>query len=87
MQLGSRLTGRVALVTGSTGGIGTEIVRRLAAEGARVAVTDLDPAPCAELVGELPGEHLVLALDVGDEEHGGRRSSGCAPGSAGSTSW
>jgi NAD(P)-dependent dehydrogenase (short-subunit alcohol dehydrogenase family) len=63
-----RLTGRVALVTGSTGGIGTEIVRRLAAEGAQVVATDLDAAPCAQLVGELPGEHLVLALDVGDED-------------------
>jgi 3alpha(or 20beta)-hydroxysteroid dehydrogenase len=64
----ARLTGRVALVTGSTGGIGTEIVRRLAAEGAQVVTTDLDAAPCARLVGELPGEHLVLALDVGDED-------------------
>jgi NAD(P)-dependent dehydrogenase (short-subunit alcohol dehydrogenase family) len=64
----ARLTGRVALVTGSTGGIGVEIVRRLAAEGARVVVTDVDAAPCAELVDELPGEHLGLALDVGDED-------------------
>ena len=61
------LAGRVALVTGATGGIGAETVRRLAAEGVRVAVTDVDLKPCVDLTAELPGEHLVAALDVRDE--------------------
>jgi NAD(P)-dependent dehydrogenase (short-subunit alcohol dehydrogenase family) len=38
------LTDKTALVTGSTAGIGLEIARKLAVEGARVIVTGRDPA-------------------------------------------
>ena len=38
-----RLSGRVAVVTGGASGIGLASVRRLASEGARVVVADLDP--------------------------------------------
>jgi NAD(P)-dependent dehydrogenase (short-subunit alcohol dehydrogenase family) len=41
------LRDRVCLVTGSTGGIGLEVARLLAAEGARVATTRRAPAPAA----------------------------------------
>jgi NAD(P)-dependent dehydrogenase (short-subunit alcohol dehydrogenase family) len=37
-----RLVGRVAVVTGGAGGIGLATVRRLASEGARVVVADVD---------------------------------------------
>jgi 3-oxoacyl-[acyl-carrier protein] reductase len=43
MQLG--LTDRICLVTGSTRGIGLEVARQLAAEGARVATTGRSDAP------------------------------------------
>ncbi|MEU1033112.1 glucose 1-dehydrogenase [Streptomyces mirabilis] len=63
----ARLTGRAALVTGATGGIGEAVVRRLAAEGAAVVVTDLDADRCEKLAEEVGGGALGLALDVSDE--------------------
>lgn len=62
-----RLTGKTALVTGATGGIGEAITRRLAGEGARVVVTDVDAGRCEALAAELPGA-LALALDVTSED-------------------
>ncbi|MFK0150686.1 SDR family NAD(P)-dependent oxidoreductase [Streptomyces sp. NPDC090493] len=63
----TRLGGRVALVTGASGGIGDAVVRRLAAEGATVVVTDVDAERCEKLAAEVGGGALGLALDVTDE--------------------
>ena len=57
-----RLEGRIALVTGGTGGIGAATCARLAAEGARVAVADLDLDRSRELAAEIDG--LGVELDV-----------------------
>ncbi|MEU5262903.1 glucose 1-dehydrogenase [Amycolatopsis sp. NPDC021455] len=62
-----RLSGKVALVTGATGGIGEAITRRLAEEGARVVVTDVDASRCEALAAELP-DALGLPLDVTSEK-------------------
>jgi len=62
-----RLSGKVALITGATGGIGEAITRRLAEEGARVVVTDVDAERCKALAAELP-DALALPLDVTSEE-------------------
>src|SRR4051794_24002488 len=61
-----RLSGKIALVTGATGGIGEAITRRLAGEGARVVVTDVDASRCEALAAELP-DAFPLALDVTSE--------------------
>jgi 2-hydroxycyclohexanecarboxyl-CoA dehydrogenase len=55
-----RLEGRVALVTGGASGIGAATCRRLAAEGARVAVTDLNLEGARDLASELGGAGLEL---------------------------
>ena len=63
-----RLNGRVALITGATGGIGAATARRLAAEGAIVVVTDLDEGRCAALAKELGPTARAYPLDVSDED-------------------
>ena len=59
-----RFKDRVALVTGGGRGIGAATARMLAAEGARVAVSDLDEAPAREVASAIGG--LGVACDVSD---------------------
>lgn len=65
-----RLERRTALITGSATGIGREIARRFAAEGAYVIAVDLDEngnLETAALIGSEGGSCKVLQADVGSE--------------------
>ncbi len=59
-----RLEGRIAFVTGGASGIGAATARRLAAEGARVAIGDLNEDAAREVAGEIDGN--AYPLDVAD---------------------
>jgi 3-oxoacyl-[acyl-carrier protein] reductase len=55
---------RTALVTGAARGIGLAIAARLASQGARVALLDLDGAAAEAAARKLGGEILAIAADV-----------------------
>jgi 3-oxoacyl-[acyl-carrier protein] reductase len=60
------LTGRVALVTGSTRGIGRQIAATLAGAGARVAVSGRNAETAAEVANAIGGEAHGFACDIAD---------------------
>lgn len=62
-----RLRGKVALITGGGGGIGSATARRLVAEGGRVGVADINGEAARRVAGELGDAALALELDIGDE--------------------
>jgi NAD(P)-dependent dehydrogenase (short-subunit alcohol dehydrogenase family) len=59
-----RLGGKRAIVTGAGSGIGRAIAIRLASEGARVILADLDEEAAEEVAEEIDGETLVHRADV-----------------------
>lgn len=61
------LEGRVVIVTGGASGIGLASARRLAEEGARVALVDVDGDRVEQAASEL-GDALAIAADVSDED-------------------
>jgi len=62
-----RVDGKVAIVTGAAGGLGSEIARTLAAEGAKVVVTDIDLDRAETVSGEIGEAAIALPQDVTDE--------------------
>lgn len=68
----SELAGRVALVTGSSSGIGEQVARRLSELGARVVVNSSSSVGAGESVAaSLPGEAAYVRADISkqDEAH------------------
>jgi NAD(P)-dependent dehydrogenase (short-subunit alcohol dehydrogenase family) len=66
-----RFQGRAAVVTGAGQGIGREIARRLALEGASVLLNDVDPALAAEAAAAIAAEGgrvVAAGGDVADVE-------------------
>lgn len=65
------LDGRVAIVTGSSSGIGEATARRLAGLGAHVVVNSATSVAAGEAVAaSLPGEHLYVQADIADQAQG-----------------
>jgi NAD(P)-dependent dehydrogenase (short-subunit alcohol dehydrogenase family) len=63
----TRLEGKVAFLTGAAGGIGAATARRFVAEGARVALADLNGDAAQALAGEIGDAAVAFGLDIGDE--------------------
>jgi 3-oxoacyl-[acyl-carrier protein] reductase len=62
------LTGKNALVTGASGGIGAAVARGLYAAGATVALSGTRMEPLQALADELGGRAYVLACNLSDAE-------------------
>jgi 3-oxoacyl-[acyl-carrier protein] reductase len=67
----NKLQDKVALVSGSGRGIGREIALKLASEGARVVVNDLDEAPALEVVETIRASGGKAAACVGSVTEAG----------------
>jgi NAD(P)-dependent dehydrogenase (short-subunit alcohol dehydrogenase family) len=62
----SSLTGKVAVVTGGASGIGKAVVERLASEGARVVVVDLNDADGPKVAADAGGRFVKLDVASAD---------------------
>ncbi|MEY2415417.1 MAG: hypothetical protein QOH53_751, partial [Ilumatobacteraceae bacterium] len=66
-----RLDGKVAIVTGSSSGIGEATVRRLSDLGARVVVNSSSSVEAGAAVADsLPTESLYVRADISDQAQG-----------------
>ncbi|MCP5371399.1 MAG: glucose 1-dehydrogenase [Hyphomicrobiales bacterium] len=63
-----RVDGKAALVTGAASGLGAASARLLAAEGARVLLTDLDGDGAARVAADMGGAAIAAAHDVTNED-------------------
>jgi len=59
--------GKAIIVTGGTGGIGRATCQLLAAQGARVAVVDLDQSKADQAAAELGNGSVGVAMNIADE--------------------
>ncbi|HXN41050.1 MAG TPA: 3-hydroxybutyrate dehydrogenase [Myxococcaceae bacterium] len=65
-----RMKDKAAIVTGAASGLGREIARAFAREGAKVCIADLQLEPAKIVVGEIEragGTAMAVAMDVTDE--------------------
>lgn len=60
------ISGRTALLTGATGGLGRAIARALAERGAGLVLSGRSTDALETLAAELPGEHRIVAAELGD---------------------
>ncbi len=60
------LAGRVAVITGAASGLGRAMAERMAAEGMRLVLADIEPAPLAEVARTLGEAETEVATQVAD---------------------
>jgi len=63
----SKLTGRVAVITGAGGGLGSAMALEMAREGADIVLSDLDESMCADVASKIQGlgrRALALSIDA-----------------------
>ncbi len=64
---GMNMKNKVVLITGAAGGIGQAMAKRFVAEGARVAIADINGEKAHATAIEMAGQTLAIAMDVTDE--------------------
>lgn len=69
------LSGKVAIITGSSKGIGRAIASELAAHGAKVVISSRKPDPCSEVAAQInadcasgTGEAIAIPANIGDKD-------------------
>ena len=60
------LKGKIALVTGAGGGLGTVISKTLAAQGARIVLADMRPENIEALAAEIGNDTITITGNLGD---------------------
>jgi 3-oxoacyl-[acyl-carrier protein] reductase len=60
------LSGKTALVTGASGGLGSAIARALAGQGARLALSGSNASKLEAFAKELGGDHVALVCNLSD---------------------
>lgn len=67
--MGNRLEGKVAAITGASSGFGAAMARRFVAEGAKVALGDIQEGPGQALAAELGDAAVFAVCNVTREDH------------------